>query len=251
MPRSMNRFAGVGGGGRGGLSSVECDALSAGTYARLLHYWSLHMNELPPLSQTRIELLSSEHRGRLFTVSMPHQIMRRRAQYSVIPSNASAEEGAFGYSCSVLPVEVYVEKQRTEAAIKIQHWYRSVKLMNTNSSGLGDLQSRALYEVLSSRGVKEIVRALLVSIFRSRTQLRLNIRAIVKQQVSELVNEFVSNTIEFLVSRDVHEIAIDLGVTASSSHESTNGGRLKKSLAQKLMKKGAKKLKKMKKSFKM
>lgn len=34
IPRHLNRFAGVGGGGRGGLSRVECEALSAGTYTR-------------------------------------------------------------------------------------------------------------------------------------------------------------------------------------------------------------------------
>lgn len=30
----MNRFAGFGGGGRGNLSRVECEALSSGTYTR-------------------------------------------------------------------------------------------------------------------------------------------------------------------------------------------------------------------------
>ena len=34
IPRHMNRFAGFGGGGRGNLSRVECEALSSGTYTR-------------------------------------------------------------------------------------------------------------------------------------------------------------------------------------------------------------------------
>jgi hypothetical protein len=49
IPRHLNRFAGVGGGGRGGLSRVECEALSAGTYTRSLPRYPLPCVPLLPL----------------------------------------------------------------------------------------------------------------------------------------------------------------------------------------------------------
>lgn len=250
MPRSMNRFSGVGGGGRGGLSVMECEALSSGTYARMLNYWNLHMPELPLASQTRLELISSKHRGRLFTIATPHQMQRRTAQHSVIPPNVDADDGIDCFCRSVMPVNVYRDQLRVRAAVKIQLWYVSTRTL------LRTLQSLPidddLHVALSKRSIREILRTLLMAIFNARMHLRLNRAAISKQQVSCIVDELVCTAVDFCCRRDHllegNKVSMSTGGLALSG-KVINGEGKKKSLAAKLMKGGKKKLSKMKKTF--
>ena len=249
MPRSMNRFAGVGGGGRGGLSIMECEALSSGTYARLLNYWNLHMPELPPTSRTRIELLSSQHRGRLFTISTPHQIMRRTAQHSVIPPNAEAD-GAM--HMSVLSVEAYREQIQDRAAVKIQIWYRSVMAMERAVAAMPT--DSLFYSSLRNRSTREILRAILLSIMQSRMHQRQNILAISTQQVSMIIDELVCNTVDYCYRREqLGEGPMKVSMSAKSpvmtAGPPDGQKKVKKSLAEKLLKKGKKKFSKMKETF--
>lgn len=254
MPRSMNRFAGVGGGGRGGLSVLECDALSSGTYARMLNYWNLHMSELPDTSRTRLELLSSKHRGRLFTISVPHQIMRRTAQHSVIPPNVETDDGLNCFSRSVLSVDAYREKIQNRAAGKIQLWYRSLHIISTALESFP--KESSFYQSASKKSVREILRSIVLSILTGRVQLKQNISAISKQQVSCIVDDIVSMAVDYCSRRHfMAEGSMKVSfssksvVGSSAALKDNNVSGKKKSLAAKFLKKGKKKFSKMKNSF--
>jgi hypothetical protein len=253
MPRSMNRFAGVGGGGRGGLSMMECEALSSGTYARMLNYWNLHMSELPLTSQSRLELISSKHRGRLFTIATPHQIMRRTAQHSVIPPNVESDNDIDVFCKSVMPVDVYREQSQARAAVKIQLWFVSTQTLLRTMQNLPEGSDMRI--ALSKRNIREILRALLMVIYSSRMHLQYNVTAISKQQVSCIVDELVCNAVDFCCRRDHLLAGNKVSMSASGMASQGKGGapsgecKKKKSLAAKLMKGGKKKFSKMKKFF--
>jgi hypothetical protein len=159
--------------------------------ARLLNYWNLHMNELPISSQTRINLLCSNHRGRLFTISTPHQVTRRKARYTVLPENVSHEEGLFTSSAN-LSVDALAEYPKQRAAITLQNWYRSISITSQavrklrQSLAEGEeltVRERRIVAGFETSPVRSILRVLVWSLLVSRTQLNDNITAIVHRQV--------------------------------------------------------------------
>jgi hypothetical protein len=161
------------------------------------------MNELPLSSQTRINLLCSNHRGRLFTISTPHQVTRRKARYTVLPENVSHEEGLFTSSAN-LSVYALAEVPKQRAAITLQNWYRSLSITNKavrelkrreslteRQEGIGEgaegeglsVRERRIVKAFEKPQVKAILRVLVWSLLISRTQLNENITAIVHRQV--------------------------------------------------------------------
>ncbi|CAE7719962.1 unnamed protein product [Symbiodinium microadriaticum] len=206
------------------------------------------MPELSAASRTRIELISSKHRGRLFTISVPHQIMRRTAQHSVIPPDAQSDDGLTCFSKSVLSVEAYREQTQGRAATTIQLWYRSLSAMQR---AVGAMPTNSPYSAsLSKRSIREILRAILIFILRSRMHQRENVAAISYQQVSAIIEELVCNAVDYCYRRD--QLAEgSMKVSISGRSPSMMGGapgdpqkKAKKSLAEKLLKKGKKKFKK-------
>jgi hypothetical protein len=219
------------------------------------------MNELPLSSQTRINLLRSNHRGRLFTISTPHQVTQRKARYTVLPENVSHEEGYFT-SAANLSMDALAEYPKQRAVITLQNWYRSLSMTNSALSHLRNhhetitvRERKILSAVERSHAVKEILRVLTWSLLISRTQLKENITAIIHRQVTSLLDEIISAAFDHCYSRHIYaelesqqKAAMDHYDHGRSS-SSASSPSFRQSFAQKMMKKGVKKFNKMTKSI--
>jgi hypothetical protein len=220
------------------------------------------MNELPLSSQTRINLLRSNHRGRLFTSSTPHQVTQRKARYTVLPENVSHEEGFFT-SAANLSTGALAEYPRQRAIITLQNWYRSISMTNRAVAYLQSHQEtitvrerKILAVVRRSPVVKQILRVLSWSLLISRTQLKENITAIIHRQVTSLLDEIISTAFDFGYSRHVYaeietqqRAAMEHSDSQSSNCPLQSSAYFPQSFAQKMMKKGVKKFNKMTKSI--
>jgi hypothetical protein len=146
---------------------------------RLINYWNVHAAEFAHSTRIRTQLIMSQHRSRLFAISVPHQIHIKQSRHWAVPADAYLENHLFYDHSSPVPLHLYMDRKRNLAAITIQVWARSILMIRKFLCRLPEDPSSPTL----SAGGKIIVRNLFVWSLKSFMRMKDNERVVNTQQV--------------------------------------------------------------------